>query len=290
MDTITELMRDPLAITIGWPLLVSAVGAGLIRLFGGPGMGTLLAPVAIVAGFLVGYGLILGVPSYPPPSSTQKLPYLVGASAVLAVVVALVRPRLIAAAVALAVLGVGGLLWLSGRRLDAGDAVAVGLTLVPLWLGWLVVLVRLSSRRAQGQTPAVMLLAAALGLAGIGIFGASASVGQMSLSLAAAIGGYLLWNWPRMRFAFTETGLVAAGGTLMLLASYLVLAWPRAYVFMAVMVLVLVFFADGPARRWMPRGEGARALLGPVILGLTAMLPALIAIAIAYVMGGGAPY
>lgn len=38
MDWVFELMRDPLAMTIIWPLLASAVGAGLARLFAGPGM------------------------------------------------------------------------------------------------------------------------------------------------------------------------------------------------------------------------------------------------------------
>lgn len=290
MDWVFELMRDPLAMTIIWPLLASAVGAGLARLFAGPGMGAALAPVAITIGFLLGYLVILGLPGFPPPSSTQKLPYLVVLVAILAVVVALVRGRLIVASAGLAVLAIGGLLWLSGRRLGGGDILSVALALGPLWLGWLVILFRLARLRNQGQAPAVMVLVAALGLAGIGIFGASASVGQMALALAAAVGGYLLWNWPRVRFPFGETGLVAAGGSLLLLASYLILAWPRAYIFVAVAVLVLVFFADGPAGRLMPRGEGARAVLAPVILGVTALLPVAVAVAITYVMGGGAPY
>lgn len=246
--------------------------------------------MAITIGFLLGYLVILGLPGFPPPSSTQKLPYLVVLVAILAVVVALVRGRLIVASAGLAVLAIGGLLWLSGRRLGGGDILSVALALGPLWLGWLVILFRLARLRNQGQAPAVMVLVAALGLAGIGIFGASASVGQMALALAAAVGGYLLWNWPRVRFPFGETGLVAAGGSLLLLASYLILAWPRAYIFVAVAVLVLVFFADGPAGRLMPRGEGARAVLAPVILGVTALLPVAVAVAITYVMGGGAPY
>lgn len=148
-------------------------------------------------GFLLGYLVILGLPGFPPPSSTQKLPYLVVLVAILAVVVALVRGRLIVASAGLAVLAIGGLLWLSGRRLGGGDILSVALALGPLWLGWLVILFRLARLRNQGQAPAVMVLVAALGLAGIGIFGASASVGQMALALAAAVGGYLLWNWPR---------------------------------------------------------------------------------------------
>ena len=110
---------------------------------------------------------------------------------------------------------------------------------------------------------------------------------------AAAGAGFLPWLLLPGRAAFGQAGVVAAGGSLALLAAHLVLSRPSGLVVACLAILLLVPFADGPAARLSNRlGIGQGRFGKParlVVLGLVAAVPTAIAVAIAILVGAGLP-
>ena len=124
-------------------------------------------------------------------------------------------------------------------------------------------------------------MVAALGLGAIAIFGAAPELGQISFGLATALGGFALWNWPVNRYPFGGALLLGAGGALIALAFVLVLYSETSPIALA--ILLLCFFADVAAKRVkLPAGKFGDALRPFVLIGL-ALVPALAAIAVAYI-------
>ena len=279
------LLAHPIAQSALVPVVGAAVAAGLIRALGGRSRGAMLAGAAIALAFLLSYAATLGLPLLPPRAAVQKLFPLVVAGLALGSLLDLVRvPRrvVLASLVPFVALGLG---WIGGPRLAAGPIGEPVLVLSLTLVGSVVVLARLERRADDGPTPSVLLLVAALGTGGVAVAGASASLGQLAFALAASVGGFMLWNWPRSRFPFGRAALFGGGATLTFLAGQAVFFTDASRVALA--VLVAVFFADGPVRRLMPgRGAAGRALR-PVVVGLVALVPAAAAVAWAMLGGGG---
>lgn len=125
------------------------------------------------------------------------------------------------------------------------------------------------------------LLVAALGLGAIAIFGGAAELGQISFDLATALGGFALWNWPVNRYPFGAALLLGAGGALMALAFVLALYSETRPIALA--LLLLYFFADVAANHVkLPAGKVGDTLKPFALIGL-ALVPALAAIAVAYI-------
>ncbi|WP_315983324.1 hypothetical protein [Aliamphritea spongicola] len=73
------------------------------------------------------------------------------------------------------------------------------------------------------------MLFVSIGLGAVTIIGASALIGQTAFALSAAIGGFLLLNWPKQRFTFGATAqLVIITVLTALLAQALFLPRPAA--------------------------------------------------------------
>ena len=178
------------------PLLIALALAGFIRVIGGPERGPRLMGVAVVAGLLFALALSAGVPR-PPPSPAQKIFYLVILGAVVGFALDMagrpVRPQ-----ETLRVILPGlALLWLAWGQLVAGVALAELATLAALWGGGTLVFARLERAEAQagGLSAAIMLIAAALGVAGIASLASSSAVALSAVALAAATGGLAIWGY-----------------------------------------------------------------------------------------------
>ena len=288
----TSLLDDPM-IQVGLAPLAVAFGlAAFIRVIGGPERGPRLMGIAAIAGFLLAYALFEGVPMFPPPAAKQKLFYLVilGAAAGFALDMT-GRPAGLQRSARMILPGLA-LLWLAWRQLAAGVALAELATLAALWGGGALALWRLERAETEsgGLSAAVMLIVAALTVAGIASLGASLTLALLAVALAAAAGGVALWGYgiwliKATRGPFGATTLFGGGGALLALAYILTLFTPQASR-AALVVVLLVFFADLAAGR-IRLGNALRSrMLGPVLFAALAAVPALAAIGVASVGAG----
>jgi len=286
------VLNDP-AMQVGvLPLCLVLALAGFIRVIGGPERGPRLMGVAVVAGFLFALVLTAGLPPLPPPSPVQKIFYLtlLGAVAGFALDLAArpVRPQ-----ETLRVILPGlALLWLAWGQLVAGVALAELATLAALWGGGTLVLARLERAEAQagGLSAAIMLIAAALGVAGIASLGASSVMTLSAVALAAATGGLAIWGYgvwliKRTRGPFGATTLFGGGAGLLGMAYVLVLFSPQASR-VALVILLLVFFADMAAARIRLSGTLRSRVGGPILFATLAAIPALAAVGFALMTSG----
>lgn len=276
------LLSDPLAQGIATPLLAALILAGLIRLLTGAGRSAACAAAAAIA-FLLAYALILGLPPATPRSAMQKIFYVVAAGAVIGVIIDLVTSARAPLWLA-AVLGPSlGLAWLAEARLRAPDQ-ETWILLAPLWIAGIAVAARVVSLVERGIDAPIMVLAASIGLGAIALIGNSASYAQLAFALAAATGGFLLWNWPRARFRWAGAGLLGATAALVVMAQALVL-FSRASR-PAIAALILIFIADLVGRPLLP----SAGIWRPVALTIMTAVLAAGAVAIGWGLAGSPGY
>lgn len=273
--------NNPLFFAAVVPLCAALAATGLIRLLGGTDRGAGLAVVGAGIGFLIAYFLVFGAPIYPPRASTHKMPYLAVAGVLIGFALDALRPApAVVRGAMLAWLAVG-ILWLAESLLRRGGIVLpVAVTAGALIAGW-----RLARQDSQTLAAPLMILTMALGLSGIAFIAASASIAQIAAALAAALGGYMLWNWPKFRFPFGAAGVLGIGATAIFLGGQMAL-YTRADKW-ALAVLLLVPFADIAFRRIAPGQGTVGNITAPVIIGIACAVPAIAAVAIAHFMHSG---
>lgn len=263
------------------PLLIAFALSGAIRYIGGVHWGSRLAGAAISASMLIAIVQLLGLPPWIPRTGMQKLFYVVAVGLLFGATVELQAQN-------------------RNRTFSAG---LVGLTLSYLWLAWpqlnnpsfsliaqlgmlyfvaAVSFWRLAELREQNLTPIVMLVLAAIGLAGVAFVSGSLSIAQLSIALAAAAGGFALWNWPVYRFPFGTVGVTGSGIAFLALLAVTLLLTDASPI--ALTTLILIFFANIISRR-LPGGTGRlRDVLDPIYLALVAAIPTGLAIILAQIL------
>ena len=276
-----QLLVDPIIQSVIAPVVVAFVVAGVLGFGLGRTLGARVAAVAIPAGFLVSYWVTVGWPPFPPVSSSQKIIYVAvfGAAAGMLLDVAGQGGRVARAAGIIAPILIAG--WLGWRGLGAPTLLGL-VTLAVLCVGGIAIMTGLRTARGAETAPAVMLLVGGLGGGFVALIGSSASISQFSIGLAAASGGFLLWNWPKSRFSFGSGAVLGGAGALIALMSALTLFTSASKVALA--LLVPVFFADRVAAR-LPMAE--RPAIGPMVLGAICLVPAAIAVLVAYLSSEG---
>ena len=273
--------------TVLVPGAVAMLAAGLLWFIGGADRGYAAAAGAIGIGFIAGYLVILGAPLAPPASSMQKLFYIVAGGAAFGVLLDLMRPPP-AVTRALGAMAPSGIIaWFIWSRLFAIDWSADWTLLVKAVIFAAVagaILASLYRDRGAAVEPSVMIMAAALGLAGLAFFGASAAVAQLSGVVAASAGGLLLWNWPFSRHGFGVAGVLGGGGAMIGLAAIL-LFFSEANP-LALAMLAGVFFAAPLAERLAPGRGGLARAMRPIALAIVAAIPVLASLGVAFLMDG----
>ncbi len=286
------LLENPLIQSVALPLSSALLLAPVLRRVAGPRA----ASAAVTLGLCAGYVAIHGLPPWLARSSTQKLPGLVLAALVVGWAldssgIAARAPRLRRVAIgALAVLGICWLGWPLLRSLEAPDLVLVA----AVSLAGASALVHLgrheeSRDREKGSDldAPVMLLAASLGCAGIALYGSSASIAQLCGALAAALGGFLLWNWPRPRDRFAGAGVCGAGGALVFLLS--MLAFYTRTSKLALLLACAALAAGALVSPLISRMEFSplRSRVGrPFGVAAAALIPVALALAVAHATAG----
>ena len=272
--------HHPVVQSVLQPVILAFALTGIIRWSGGSRWGVRLAIAAVIVTLLITTLQLLGMPPWPPLTGTQKIPYVVTTGLLLGI----------------------GLDTPPHRRTKVLVIGLVWLTLVHLWLAWpqlrnptlslivqfgalctiaALIFWRVVSLREQELTPVVMTLSAAIGVAGVAFISGSLSIAQLSAALAAALGGFALWNWPTLRFPFGTVGIVGVVSALLTLAALTLFLTDASPI--ALTTLVLVFFANTVSARLTPKPESLRRLLDPVLLTLVAAIPIVLAMVLAQI-------
>jgi len=259
------------------PLTIAFVLTAMLPVIGRSGWGSRTASGAVGVALLASTVLVLGAPAWPAHTGMLKVFYLAAGSLLLGIMLDLQRPRprlllssgLIWMAAAFA--------WLAWPQLDRQHT---GWLLAAIWLVGLIMALRVANSPAGDRGAPIMLLVTAASLGGIAAIAGSLSIAELGFALAAALGGFMLWNWPRPRYPFGAAGLLGAGVPVLTLALLTLLLtdvspW-------SLTPLVLIFVAD-PLSRRLPAGTGRlRQTLQPVYLALVASVPGAAAVALAW--------
>lgn len=280
-EMMPEFLNDPFLQSSLLPLLLSAMLAGGLRLLRQP-----WASVAPLLAFLLIFVWVIGMPAFPPPASMGKLFWLLVAGAILALGLDAAEDakRIGSGALALGVLA--GLAWMTAAQLNtllalslmplAGLAVWIALGGFSAWLGG----------NDQPLPSGAVALAWAAAVGGVALVGSSAALAQAGLSLAAAIGGLLVWNWPKARDHAGVAGRV-------LLLAPLLLATVLIFFTQADAVVLPVLLISPLAARLVLKHLAGR--FGPAVTGaaltIATMLPAAIAVGLAALLAANqTPY
>lgn len=280
-----QWLVDPIIQSVIAPVVVAFLATGILAFVLGRTVGARIAAAAVPVGFLVSYWITVGWPPFPPVSSSQKIIYVVVFGAGVGALFDLVGRRDAIARIGTVVWPVLIVGWLGWRELTSPSLLGVA-TMVALCLGGIAIFAGLHTSRGGQSAPTITLLVGALGASLVALIGSSASISQLSIGLAAASGGFLLWNWPKSRFSFGTAALFGGAGALVALVSALTLFASASK--LALILLIPVFFADRLAVR-LPMAS--KPAVGALVLGVVCLVPAAIAVLAAYLSSeGGSGY
>ena len=263
-----------------FPLISAFVLTGVLRLVGGSRAGVRAASGATGIALLISSLLVLGAPAWPAHTGMQKFFYLTASGLLLGLLLDL-------RAASVRLLWLWGLIWMAAAfvwlawpQLDRRDTLWL---LAGISLAGLAIILRVTNRPSHDTCAPIMFLVAASSLGGVAAIEGSLSIAELGFALAAALGGFMLWNWPKPRYPFGAAGLLGGGMAVLALAFLAMLltdasAW-------TLTPLVLIFFADSLSRR-LPAGAGLlRQALQPVYLVVVSAIPGAVAIALAWLTG-----
>jgi hypothetical protein len=252
------------------PVLLPFAVAALTVLAGRFWLGTRptvpLAALAQLAGFLLAYLALLGLPPWPPVMAREKIAFVAALGVVIGLLL-LLLPRWAD--------GLQALILAWPVAIVAWLALPAGLELATVVPGALLALLGaamigpLAGARARNPRRVLMLSSALLGLAGIALLGQAISLGELALALAASLAGVLAAG---RSLALANAALIGPSGSALALAATLVLQGAASRP--ALVLLALVFAADRLARRlasrrlWLVRLLFAAGCLVPLGLAL----------------------
>jgi hypothetical protein len=283
---VQNLLADPIVQSVGVPFVVALVLAVLIRGALGARLGRLLAVAAAALGFLACYANLLGVPAFPPPASGAKIFYLVVVGLLAGAAIDLSGSGRKAGHAFSFIFPIGAFAWIAWRAISGGPSGDVILTLLALLAGSVLVFWRVAATARSDDvemdprhalSPAIMVFVAALGAGLAALFGASASLSQLSIGLALATAGFLLPAFVGYLrggepFGFGGTGAFGAAGALIVLIAVMALFADEVSKW-ALLLVALVFAADLIARRVALKGAAGR-VLNPILYGAIVAVPA----------------
>jgi hypothetical protein len=270
-----QILDDPFVLSAVLAALLPLLAAGILTGGIGGTIGIRAAGCSIALAFVIAHLSILGWPPLPPRSSLQKIVYIALIGLLLGVVLDFLIDRVPIRPVALVWPGVI-LAWLGWQQLLGFEVLDLA-RLVLLWFAGAFVFDRLLAFRAVEIIAPTMVLVAGLGMSAIAMIGNAASLSQLAAAVAAATGGFLLWNWPKQRYPFSMVALFGAASALFGVGATIVLFTRASSLALAIL---LGIFAAGFIRARLPLSD--RPVWGPIAFGIIVMLPMLLAIAAAF--------
>ncbi len=272
--------NHPLIESVLLPLaLALALTPSLLRVLGAR-WGNRLAAASIGLAMLVALMLTFGAPAWPARSGMQKLPLIFMLLLAGGMVVDIIKPGRIAVTLTTIAAIIVIALWLGWPQLTSGDP-GILLLLTPASLLALICLHGLAAAQPDGANRPAMIVLAALGLAGASFNAGSLALFQVALALAAAVGGFALWNWPKPRLPFVATGMSVGGlGCFALALLLLLLTQIRPWMLLP---LPLIFAADAVARHLPVPARFRRTTIEPLYIAAIGLIPAVTVILLAQI-------
>lgn len=257
------------------PFFLSFIVVGVICLLIGNENGSLFAISGTALVMIVAYWIIFSVPPFPPRASTQKLGYLIAIASLISLFTTgpgkVERFWQYISGIVL----VAGLIWLGESKLKQGHIFSV---LFVISVGIIAIWLFIYSRRKSLEF-CVSLFVTAFTLAGIAFLAPSASITQLSIAVAAILGGFLIWNWPKQRVQFSGTGIFLFGSTLIWIAGQMSL-YTRASD-LALLAVLLILLVPVIQTRLVGSRLSENTVFAPVVTGIISTIVGCSAIFIA---------
>jgi hypothetical protein len=281
-------LNNPVFQAVIEPFVIAFLVIGASRLVGWRTGSEVLAGLGVAAGLLVAFVQLRGVPSLPPNSGPEKLFYLIMLAGLIGVALDLLgRPPLIGQ-LAFVLFPAICLAWFSLRPLLAYPDVGLLIKLALMWAGAAIVLWQICVANARGGAlaGAILILATAVGAAGVAALAPFIGVTLLCASVAAVAGALALWAYGarllvRAPMTIGATSLLGAAGGLV--ATVLLLVLFTASVSTAAAAFLIAVPSAGLVAEPLLLGGGiGRRVFGPVLLTVVAAVPAAGAIGLAY--------
>ncbi|MBA3598424.1 MAG: hypothetical protein H0W40_13770 [Methylibium sp.] len=259
-------LDHPLIQSVVLPLLVAFGTAGLLHRLIGARHGPRWAAAALGLAVLACSLLLLGWRLALPATAVEKLPWVFAAAWLTGLLLDATRPARWLQWAFASLLWLALSWWLGSKDVISGAASALIGT---------AVLAALHDSASERASAASMSLIASLGLAAVAMMSGSLLLFQLSVLLAAALGGVALWLWPKARIAFGPAAWVTAGIGWLALAHMAALLTPAPPTALAALAAV---FIAGPIVRRLPL-MGRRVVVEPLVVAVAAALLAGVALA-----------
>ncbi len=272
-----EIIIDALVNGVVLPFFVAFAIVGAIRYGLVVSISQKLAVSAIAVAVLVSIVAIDSWPPFPPISASQKLVYLILFGFISGTVLDFIGKPTTFQRLSILLWPIIIVGWIGWRQLIALDPVAIT-SLALIGLTGCVVLWRLYEEPGPVPNAPVAIIAASIGAAIIAFIGHSSSISQFYGVLAAATGGYVLWNWPSPRYMFGAAGVLGCGGAFLALTTIMFQFTETNK--MALVLVLLVFLCPALARATRYGNGKASA---PVATGIISVVPVTLAVMIAIV-------
>lgn len=260
------------------PLLLTPVIAGAIRMFGGPERGARVAGIAVMIAFAFGWVLIVR-PSWAPVDDISRIGHIALGASVLGLLLDLIGARriLIALATAGTVLVCAWSSYTDTLAVPAMDGPLLPVAVLAVVA--FVILMRLDAVKAEGMSTLILLAMAALGISFMAQVVEDATLATSALVLALTVLGFTL---PQSIAALPVGSSIILGGGSVLLAIAWALAHNHPETRLALLLVPMIFFAEGTAKR-VPLPEARiSTLLYPALLAVLAALPLVLAVLVTY--------
>jgi hypothetical protein len=265
--------------------LTLALASG-IRLAGGPERGARLAGIAVAAGFLIAWGIILR-PGWLAEEPISRTGHIAAGAALLGLALDFfAAKRLWAAAVAGFVVLVETWASLnSGFWPPLTFTWLTAVTLITLSVIAFFVLARLDAMATRGLSALIVLTMLAVGVGVIALIAGDEGVARSVFLLALAVAGYIAAN----AFVTLPAGdavILGAGCALLAFAWALTQRNADTGVLLGLVLLPLMLFAEGTARRVPLPKARISVFLYPLILAGVAALPLALAALVTFAVAG----
>ncbi|MHB1654940.1 MAG: MraY family glycosyltransferase [Burkholderiales bacterium] len=277
----SAVMTNLLLQTVAWPMLVvtggMALGLGALRRLRSPRAMQPIGALTIGAAMLTAYHLIYGKFALPPVQALDWVPVLiVGILTVFAMddLSDFGKGLRFGLQTAIVILAAALLLQPVLAQLPIVHAALILIAVSGLWLAaW----VYFDHHARDNVNSGMTLLIVSAGAAVVSVLTGSTLLGQLGVALAAVLGAWLLWNWPRSHILLGHAGTAVA---VMTLGSILLVG--RFYSAMPLRInalLLVALAANIPVtfilQRYRRNPDGPLAV---VLTGVAALLPVALAV------------